>query len=283
MADQTSIPGEPAVVPVTLIDIDNEPDQLSLTATSSNPSIVAPNGIAISGAGANRVVTLTAEPEANGLTTIILTVADPDGKNAIEPFNVTFLQTTAAQTRWDGNLPIGSIGDGTTWQDNNNWSRDGQADEGPLKQSPGDDLIFAAIADADVVVNSQGSQLANSLRFEADYTLEGGPITVSSGNIIVNDQARAELPSIVGPQGIRKQGLGTLLFEDDVEGDVILEQGTLGGNGSMTSLTALEATTVSPGSSLGILTVSDNAIIGGELLVEVGDLAGRPTHGETVV
>ncbi len=57
-------------------DAETAAADLSVTAVSSNQTLVASGGIALGGAGANRTIILTPEPDAHGETTIALTVSD---------------------------------------------------------------------------------------------------------------------------------------------------------------------------------------------------------------
>lgn len=65
-----------AQVSILLSDIDNLIGELSLTATSSNQSLIADNGIQITGVGADRIITFTPQADANGTTAITLNVTD---------------------------------------------------------------------------------------------------------------------------------------------------------------------------------------------------------------
>lgn len=64
------------------------PDGLTVTATSSDPSVVANNGVGISGSGATRSIVVTPVANAFGTTTITLTVSDGTA-TATQTFVVT--------------------------------------------------------------------------------------------------------------------------------------------------------------------------------------------------
>jgi hypothetical protein len=60
----------------TIGDVETPAADLTLTATSSVPSLVAAEAIVFDGANSNRTVTITPQPDASGLTTITLSVSD---------------------------------------------------------------------------------------------------------------------------------------------------------------------------------------------------------------
>jgi hypothetical protein len=65
-----------AAVPFTISDTETAAGSLTLTASSSNTSLVQNSGIVLSGSGANRTATITPVANATGTTTITLTVND---------------------------------------------------------------------------------------------------------------------------------------------------------------------------------------------------------------
>jgi fibronectin type III domain protein len=77
------------IVPVNVSDIDNSPGELVLTASSSNPMLVASNGIAFGGVPGNRNVMITPRPNQFGACYVWLTVTDPGGASASNRFLVT--------------------------------------------------------------------------------------------------------------------------------------------------------------------------------------------------
>jgi hypothetical protein len=75
-------------IPVTIADVETPAGDLSLTAESSNTTLLHATGILVSGTGSNRVVTLTPVLHEFGTATITLTVSD--GTNT---FSDAFLVT----------------------------------------------------------------------------------------------------------------------------------------------------------------------------------------------
>jgi subtilisin-like proprotein convertase family protein len=60
----------------TVADAFDPPEALLVSASSSNPAVVANGGITLGGAGAVRTISITPVPDATGLTTITLAVSD---------------------------------------------------------------------------------------------------------------------------------------------------------------------------------------------------------------
>jgi hypothetical protein len=72
----------------TVGDGETAPGSLTVSGTSSNPSVVANGGIAFGGSGANRTVSVTPVANANGSATITVTVSD-GSLTAVDTFQVT--------------------------------------------------------------------------------------------------------------------------------------------------------------------------------------------------
>jgi len=84
-----------APVPFTIFDPDTPLANLTLSVTSTNTSLVPVSNIVIGGSGANRTISATPLPDANGITRITITVSDND------PFfpktaSITFVLTVQA-------------------------------------------------------------------------------------------------------------------------------------------------------------------------------------------
>lgn len=97
-----------------------------------------------------------------------------------------------------------------------------------------------------------------------------GGIIDTNGHTVTIDGAISELTS--GMQ-LLKVGAGTLLLEGEniYTGRTLVEEGALGGNGSVQSIRVGFSGTLAPGSSAGLLTVNDElAFSGGTLAIELG-------------
>lgn len=84
---QTTTAGVARNIAVTLSDVDTALDSVSLAATSDNATVLPPSGIALSGTGANRTLTLT--PAAAGSAVVTLTANDGSANSA--PVTFTFI------------------------------------------------------------------------------------------------------------------------------------------------------------------------------------------------
>ena len=70
-------------------DADSGVNAVTVTATSSDPSIVPAAGLVLGGSGANRTLQITPAPEAFGNATITIRAVDPDGLFAQQMIGVT--------------------------------------------------------------------------------------------------------------------------------------------------------------------------------------------------
>ncbi|MCE2827062.1 MAG: YDG domain-containing protein [Verrucomicrobium sp.] len=73
----------------TVGDVDTVLGSLTVTATSSNPGVVAADGIVLGGSGADRTITLSPVANASGTSTITVTVTDGGGLTAARSFVLT--------------------------------------------------------------------------------------------------------------------------------------------------------------------------------------------------
>jgi hypothetical protein len=92
IADQTTRSYTPNQVAFTISDLETAPENLVVTATSSNPAVVPNGNLVLGGSGANR--TLTATPiVATGYSDITVRVTDPNGLSSVYAYR---LELTAA-------------------------------------------------------------------------------------------------------------------------------------------------------------------------------------------
>ncbi len=68
-----------AVIPFMVSDVETPVENLVVSGSSSNPSLVMDGDIFFGGSGADRTVSITPEPGRQGFTTITLVVTDADG------------------------------------------------------------------------------------------------------------------------------------------------------------------------------------------------------------
>jgi len=179
--------------------------------------------------------------------------------------------TSARESVWNGNTAVGNTGDGSSWSDNNNWTRDGVIDAGFLTS---DEIRFVS-GSSQPTINLGTSQSVSSVRFDANYTVQNGLLTVLSGNITTSGGVVATIDSNIMAEtvhaSVRKLGTGTLLVNGNVEQTVVME-GTLGGSGTVANLKVMDGASVAPGNSAGQLTVTNDfsPLAGSTLDIEIG-------------
>ena len=78
---------------LTVLDTQSAPQNLSLTASSSNPTLVPVAGVVFGGSGSNRTVTVTPAPGQTGSSLVTVTVTDPGGLSANSAFTLTVTTT----------------------------------------------------------------------------------------------------------------------------------------------------------------------------------------------
>lgn len=79
----------PAALGYTHSDDYSDLENLTRTATSSDPNLVAPGGLVFSGTGANRLLTVTPVADASGTATITVTLRDTAGLTTSSSFALT--------------------------------------------------------------------------------------------------------------------------------------------------------------------------------------------------
>ena len=162
------------------------------------------------------------------------------------------ISTTSQEAVWNGDdASAGTAGDGVTWSAANNWTRGGVVDQNFVTK---DTVVFAAGSSVSTIV-SNGNQSVGAMRFQAPYVITSASpatMTVLSGNITVDagvsGQIDMNLMAETGAASIRKKGAGRL----DVNGDttqIVVMDGTLGGNGTVDIVKVRSGARVAPGLS----------------------------------
>ena len=158
-----------------------------------------------------------------------------------------FTQAAPQPATWEGNSAPG--GDGVNWTNADNWTTDGMADVAPPATSPGDDLTFGNGTIG--TINLQGNEFANSLAFNAGFTLDApgstNTLTLASGSISVGSLDSATMnASVAGTDGLNLSGAGTLVLDgaNNYTGATNINGGTLVAGGA----SALPAGSINVGS-----------------------------------
>jgi hypothetical protein len=90
ISDQTTLEDTATgAIAFTVGDVETAAGSLAVTATSSNVGVVAADGIALGGSGANRMITLSPVANASGTSTITVTVTDGGSLTATRSFALT--------------------------------------------------------------------------------------------------------------------------------------------------------------------------------------------------
>ncbi|MEY4692527.1 MAG: hypothetical protein RIT19_2852, partial [Verrucomicrobiota bacterium] len=111
ISDQTTVENTATgAIAFTVGDVETAAESLTVTATSSNVGVVAADGIALGGSGANRTLTLSPVANASGTSTITVTVTDAGGASATRSCVLTVTAVNDAPT-------ISAISDQTTVED----------------------------------------------------------------------------------------------------------------------------------------------------------------------
>lgn len=166
-----------APLPFIVSDVDDPATNLVMTAHSAQPSLVAVTGVAFSGVGGNRTLTVTPVADQFGCAPITLTVTDGSGATAISSFEVLVNQTSGppviaiqpqAQTVLSGSevmLRVVATGPGTLIYQ---WRRSGTDLPGKTNATlvlsnaqPGDNGDYSVL-----VSNAEGSVLSDTARLQ---------------------------------------------------------------------------------------------------------------------
>lgn len=167
VADQTTDEDQPIVeIPVTVGDAETPADDLVVTASSDNPSLIPNDAIVVTGTGADRKVTITPAPNQFGTATIILTVSD-GYTTTVDTFVVTVTAVNDLPT-------LGDVADQTVVE--NDSITNLEVTVGDV-ETPVDDLVLTATSDnttlipnENIVISTTGGVRTISITPAADQT-----------------------------------------------------------------------------------------------------------------
>ncbi len=170
---------------------------------------------------------------------------------------------------WNGDNPgAGLPGNGTSWDDPRNWTRDGVADAGFID---GDRVIFGG-GSSQFVIDLAGNRTVSLIEFDADYTLQNNILQVDSGQIAVSSGVLATIDSRLNSGVlIQKLGQGTLRvngFADALE----VQEGTLSGTGRPDSVVVRNGARFAPGKPTGNMIITTNLLFDplGIMQIQIG-------------
>jgi fibronectin-binding autotransporter adhesin len=131
---------------------------------------------------------------------------------------------------WEGTTNAG--GDNSLWTNIDNWTTNGVADVRPTNTPPGDDITIGN--DTPSTISLGGNELADSLTFTANYTLDTtlstSTLTLYTGSISVGSGVSATINSILaGNSGLKVSGGGTLTLtaSQSYTGSTAINSGTV--------------------------------------------------------
>lgn len=261
----------PTLYSVSVTDLDDNPEAKLRQLDPSTGSTISTVDITVPGFSVENATGLATHPVTQELWAL-LKVADQSARLLVTLAPSTGQATLVGNTSrkfagiafladgppnaatWDGDNLAGNIGDGVTWSDANNWTVAGIQDTVPAAGPPGDDITFNS-APTVGTINLGGEQIVNSASFQADYTLTGGEIIVTSGIVTVDSGIRVTIDAdIRGAEILTKIGDGQLLI-NGTAGDTIIESGTIGGTGILGNLSLVGNTILSPGGSSDVVSI----------------------------
>jgi len=99
LADLTVESGKQRAIELFVNDVDDDPALLNVLPTSDNSTLIPPGGLALTGQGSRRVLTITPASGQTGDGRIVLQVTDPHGATASTSFRVTVTPPVRTQPR----------------------------------------------------------------------------------------------------------------------------------------------------------------------------------------
>lgn len=233
----------------TIVDPDNAPGSARVSATSSNPNLVAADAIVLGGSGSDRTISITPRANAHGSTTIVVQVQDELGAITNQHFSLTVLPINDSEpVAFDDEI---SIPRGGLTPVINVIANDRDADLPEDLLTIGNTL-FTAPEHGEVTLDFHGfvqyrhdGSSGNQDTFQYVLHDDGGHTTV--GTVIVNIVDSAPTAHAGGPYQIAP-GQPLLLSASqsrDVDGDVISYRWFLNGD-TTADLETTEASSTVP-------------------------------------
>ena len=210
-----------------------------------------------------------------------LTDFDPTTKYQIRAFDASMNLGAASVplgsivSRWDGNNPLaGEPGDGVSWNDARNWTRENVVDAGFATNT----VVTFAAGSTQSVINLQQNRSVTSVNFQGSYTLQGFTLAVISGEIAVQQGAASRITSILSTPATawKKTGSGIFRFNGVLSKNLTVEEGVYSGTSTNQTLTIAAGAVLQPGDPTGILRVNGalNMLADSRLRIPI------PTNGQ---
>ena len=233
VADQVTSPNTPVgPLAFTVGEPSLSPTNLTVLAQSLDPRLVASSGLALSGSGSNRTVTVTPTAGRAGTATILLTVIDTNGATASTEFSVNVVTPTPVTYFWDTATNAGLQPASGSWSGADaNWSATNTGSN-PLLPWPalGNDAVFTG-AGGTYSIATGATQNVNNLTFSnGTFTVSGGALNHFVGPMTVTAHSNVTLNSpVVADTDFVKLGAGTLTLGSPAvfSGDTVVSLGTL--------------------------------------------------------
>lgn len=161
----------------------------------------------------------------------------------------------AGHMEWDGTSSSeGLAGDGVSWSNGLNWSREGIPDRSFVTN----DQVTFRNGSSQTMISLQGNRQVDQVHFEESYTLNDNTLMVASGNIDVDEGVVVTLNSTLatGNDWISKAGTGKLFVNGNAP-DILVISGTLGGHGSVGNTVLTGDATLAPGGAVRVSLVPE--------------------------
>lgn len=181
-------------------------------------------------------------------------------------------------SRWDGSNPLaGEPGDGMNWNDNRNWTRDGQVDAGFMTNT----IVTFTPASGQPSINLQGNRVVTALNFQGSYALQGFTLTVATGEIAVQEGASARISSTLATaaDSWQKLGPGILRHNGALSKDLRVVEGVYAGTSTNQNVEVEAGAVLQPGDSSGLMRVNGTLVMKPDSRLRIGIPASGQAPG----